>query len=609
MAFILKRNVLNIKNPNTGLFENVPMMAGESAYQIAVRHGFEGTEEDWINHLSGTSGGIVTEALKAKKAGALDLSAAVGSASEPVYFDANGLPVKCGTKLGSAAAYNVSDDPNTTTNSVMTNIAVKAAMQSASAKATKAGSLDLSAGVGSATTPVYFNASGLPVACGKVASASVADSANAVAWANVTGKPSTFTPATHTHSASQVGLGNVGNFKAVSTVANQGLTDQEKANARSNIGAGASSFSGSYNDLTNKPTIPSVGNGTVTITQNGASKGSFTMNQGGNTTIALTDTNTNTWTALKGATTDAAGVAGYAPAPSAGAANRYLRSDGTWSVPPDNNTTYGTMKGATTSAAGSAGLVPAPAAGAANRYFRSDGTWQVPPDTNTTYADATTSAHGLMTAAMVSKLNGIAAGANAYSHPSYTARNSGFYKVTVDGAGHVSNVAAVTKADITALGIPGSDTNTTYSVGTASYSGTTKLYTGTGTATDGTMTQKAITDQLAAQNKNSISSISGGNQNGIVKFGNGLKMQWNVAILKYANANVVNNGIVFTESFTNCPLVIASVFDSTNANGFLTGNVKVYNIQPNQFTAAIHVNGNFFNSSSTKQIIWLAIGV
>lgn len=50
--------------------------------------------------------------------------------------------------------------------------------------------------------------------------------------------------------------------------------------------------SGSYNDLSNKPTIPSVGNGTITITQNGASKGTFTTNQSGNTTIALTDNNT-----------------------------------------------------------------------------------------------------------------------------------------------------------------------------------------------------------------------------------------------------------------------------------------------------------------------------
>lgn len=36
----------------------------------------------------------------------------------------------------------------------------------------------------------------------------------------------------------------------------QSLTDEQKAQARTNIGAGTSSFSGSYNDLTNKPTIP-----------------------------------------------------------------------------------------------------------------------------------------------------------------------------------------------------------------------------------------------------------------------------------------------------------------------------------------------------------------
>ena len=41
--------------------------------------------------------------------------------------------------------------------------------------------------------------------------------------------------------------------------------------------------------------LPSVGNGTVTITQNGTNKGSFTLNQSGNVTIALTDTNINTW--------------------------------------------------------------------------------------------------------------------------------------------------------------------------------------------------------------------------------------------------------------------------------------------------------------------------
>lgn len=45
--------------------------------------------------------------------------------------------------------------------------------------------------------------------------------------------------------------------------------------------------SGSYNDLTDKPTIPTVGNGTITITQGGVTKGSFTLNQSSGETIAL----------------------------------------------------------------------------------------------------------------------------------------------------------------------------------------------------------------------------------------------------------------------------------------------------------------------------------
>lgn len=70
---------------------------------------------------------------------------------------------------------------------------------------------------------------------------------------------------------------------------------------------------------------------------------------------------------------------------------------------------------ATADAAGSAGYVPAPAKGQQGQYLRGDGTWATPA--NTTYADATTSAHGLMTAAMVTKLNGIAEKANNYTHP------------------------------------------------------------------------------------------------------------------------------------------------------------------------------------------------
>jgi ribosomal protein S19 len=52
--------------------------------------------------------------------------------------------------------------------------------------------------------------------------------------------------------------------------------------------------SGSYNDLSDKPTIPTVYNGKLTIKQNGTSVGTFTANQSGNVTIELTDTNTDT---------------------------------------------------------------------------------------------------------------------------------------------------------------------------------------------------------------------------------------------------------------------------------------------------------------------------
>lgn len=58
---------------------------------------------------------------------------------------------------------------------------------------------------------------------------------------NVYTHPSGTNP--HGTTKSDVGLGNVGNFKAVSTVASQGLTDAEKANARDNIGA---QIAGSY---------------------------------------------------------------------------------------------------------------------------------------------------------------------------------------------------------------------------------------------------------------------------------------------------------------------------------------------------------------------------
>lgn len=126
-----------------------------------------------------------------------------------------------------------------------------------------------------------------------------------------------------------------------------------------------------------------------TISLGGDATGSTTFDGSANKTITVTIAD------MEGASSNAAGKAGFVPAPSAGYQGRYLRGDGTWATP--TNTTYSNMTGATTSTAGKSGLVPAPAAGSATRYLRSDGTWSVPPDTNTTYSDmkgATSSANG-----------------------------------------------------------------------------------------------------------------------------------------------------------------------------------------------------------------------
>ena len=73
-----------------------------------------------------------------------------------------------------------------------------------------------------------------------------------------------------------------------------------------------------------------------------------------------------------------------------------------------------------------------------------------------THDNATQTAAGMQSAEDKKKLDGIADGANKYTHPAYTKRDSGLYKVAVDETGHVSGATAVTKEDITALGIPGS---------------------------------------------------------------------------------------------------------------------------------------------------------
>lgn len=86
----------------------------------------------------------------------------------------------------------------------------------------------------------------------------------------------------------------------------QSLTEEQKAQARENIGTASESdipdpVQSDWNEtdtddpayIKNKPTIPTVNNPTVTIKQGGTTKGTFTLNQGSAATIDL-DADTGT---------------------------------------------------------------------------------------------------------------------------------------------------------------------------------------------------------------------------------------------------------------------------------------------------------------------------
>lgn len=92
-----------------------------------------------------------------------------------------------------------------------------------------------------------------------------------------------------------IGSQSVSHAKTAGSVAWNNVSGRPSSMPASDVYAWAKASSKpsySWSEISDKPTIPSVGNGTVTITQNGATKGEFTLNQAGNATIALTDNNT-----------------------------------------------------------------------------------------------------------------------------------------------------------------------------------------------------------------------------------------------------------------------------------------------------------------------------
>lgn len=197
----------------------------------------------------------------------------------------------------------------------------------------------------------------------------------------------------------------------------------------------------------------------------GGAAGQFLKWSADGTAVWAADNNT-TYSNFKGATSSAAGGSGLVPAPATGAANRYLRSDGTWQVPPDNNT-WTALKGATTDAAGTAGYVAAPAKGQQGYFLRGDATWAA-------LSKETVGLGNVDNTADSNKSVKYAASAGSASSATKASTADSATKATQDSAGQQINTTYIkglsvsgrtvtyTRGDGTTGTITTQDTNTTY---------------------------------------------------------------------------------------------------------------------------------------------------
>lgn len=127
--------------------------------------------------------------------------------------------------------------------------------------------------------------------------------------------------------------------------------------------------------------------------------------------LAFVNVPWTSYTEFKGATSGAEGASGLVKKPAIGDQAKFLKGDGTWASTPypsvvGANGTTGLIKNGS-SVTSASGYTPAPIIDGVPYY----------KDTNTTYSPATTSANGLMSSTDKAKLDGIAANANNYTHP------------------------------------------------------------------------------------------------------------------------------------------------------------------------------------------------
>lgn len=142
------------------------------------------------------------------------------------------------------------------------------------------------------------------------------------------------------------------------------------------------------------------------ITRNGTT---FTYTALDGTTGTFSQQDNNTWTAMTGATSSANGTVGYVNAvpPKDGYNTKYLRADGTWTIPPNTNTWRPIQVNGTAALSDSTTTLNLKA-GSNVTISNSSGTVTITA-TDTTYSTATTAANGLMSSTDKSKLDDIGA--------------------------------------------------------------------------------------------------------------------------------------------------------------------------------------------------------
>ena len=231
-----------------------------------------------------------------------------------------------------------------------------------------------------------------------------------VAWSEISGKPSTFAPSSHTHNyAGSASAGGSANSAVKLDTTTAGSANQPVYfsggkpvaigyTIQSNVPANAKFTDTTYSVFKAATASADGGKGLVPAPAKGQQgyylAGDSTWKAFSKSTVGLGNVD-NTADSAKSvkyatsagsATNDAKSqaITGYIRGLSvSGRTITYTKGDGTTGTitTQDTNTTYSDMHGATADAAGTHGLVPAPAAGAQAKFLRGDGTWQVPDNT------------------------------------------------------------------------------------------------------------------------------------------------------------------------------------------------------------------------------------